>query len=119
MRLGQHGDPVLGHGRKQRRPARLSQPVERVIAEEEIERSAVQRDTAAPEYQILRCSELEARAGQGLAPRTRMGPELIGIFGGAERAHETDGEPAARGAFAERALCSTAPARGKLPPESR
>jgi hypothetical protein len=119
VRRRQQRDRATHGGVQQRRPARFGEPVEWVVAEEEVELPARERDAPPAEREIVRRRDLEPRAGQGLAGGAGMGAELVGILGRAESADEPDREATARGAFAERPLRPASPARCEGGPEAR
>src|SRR5215467_8838689 len=90
-----------------------------MVAEEEIERPAAQREPIAAHSEIVHCAEARTRMRQGEPGGARMGTELIRVFGNAERADQADRAHARGLPFAAGVLGATPPARCELPPEIR
>src|ERR1700674_4968781 len=118
MRRWKQADLAARGGVDEGSPSWIGEPVERVVAEEEIESPACERDPSTADREIVRRRDLKPRAGQRFTRRARLGAELVGIFGRVESADQAHGERTVRGAAAERPLAPAPPARGQSGPEA-
>src|SRR5437867_7570364 len=98
---------------QQRLETRVGEPVQRVIAEEQVERPTVEPRAPGPRLGLLRSAEHEPRPRQGRLRRPRVGSKLVSILGRSEHADQPDREPLVDDRGAQPSRAAAPPALGE------
>src|SRR5439155_20713514 len=102
----------------ERAVARPRRPLERIVAEEEVDASAAERRASPVDPNVFRSTRVDGRVGQGLARRPRVRAELVLVLGRCEKAHQPDAKPPCRRARPELALAPAPPGGHERGPEA-